>query len=90
LLEKFNLAGLKAEYLTSKNSKDRDKIEINSKKRVQLFICGRYFNEGVDIPEIDTVLFLRPTESLTVFLQQLGRGLRLAEGKDCYSFRFRW
>jgi hypothetical protein len=40
------------------------------------------FNEGVDIPEIDTVLFLRPTESLTIFLQQLGRGLRLAEGKE--------
>ena len=33
----------------------------------------------------DTVLFLRPTESLTVFLQQLGRGLRLAEGKDCLT-----
>lgn len=39
------------------------------------------FNEGVDIPEIDTVLFLRPTESLTVFLQQLGRGLRHSVGK---------
>lgn len=39
------------------------------------------FNEGVDIPEVDTVFFLRPTESPTLFLQQLGRGLRLAEGK---------
>ena len=39
------------------------------------------FNEGVDIPEADTVLFLRPTESATLFLQQLGRGLRLCEGK---------
>ena len=39
------------------------------------------FNEGVDIPEIDTVLMLRPTESATVFLQQLGRGLRWADGK---------
>jgi superfamily II DNA or RNA helicase len=36
------------------------------------------YNEGVDIPEINTVLFLRPTESLTIFLQQLGRGLRLS------------
>jgi hypothetical protein len=43
------------------------------------------FNEGVDIPEIDTVLFLRPTESLTIFLQQLGRGLRLADEKDCLT-----
>ncbi len=39
------------------------------------------FNEGADIPEIDTVMFLRPTESMTVFIQQLGRGLRLSEGK---------
>jgi superfamily II DNA or RNA helicase/HKD family nuclease len=39
------------------------------------------FNEGLDIPEVDTVLFLRPTQSATVFLQQLGRGLRRAPGK---------
>ncbi len=39
------------------------------------------YNEGVDIPSINTVLFLRPTESLTLFLQQLGRGLRLHEDK---------
>ena len=43
------------------------------------------YNEGVDIPEIDTVLFLRPTESLMVFLQQLGRGLRHSDGKDCLT-----
>lgn len=40
------------------------------------------FNEGVDIPCVDLVMFLRPTESMTVFLQQLGRGLRLHPGKD--------
>jgi len=43
------------------------------------------FNEGVDVPEIDTVLFLRPTESATVFLQQLGRGLRKADNKPCLT-----
>ena len=43
------------------------------------------FNEGVDIPEVDTILFLRPTESLTVFLQQFGRGLRLASNKECLT-----
>ncbi len=43
------------------------------------------YNEGVDIPEVNTVLFLRPTESLTVFTQQLGRGLRLSEDKDCLT-----
>ena len=39
------------------------------------------FNEGLDVPEVDTVLFLRPTESATVFLQQLGRGLRRTADK---------
>ena len=43
------------------------------------------FNEGVDIPSVDTVLFLRPTESATLYLQQLGRGLRLHEGKGCLT-----
>jgi superfamily II DNA or RNA helicase len=42
-------------------------------------------NEGLDVPDVNTVLFLRPTESLTVFLQQLGRGLRHAPGKDCLT-----
>lgn len=49
-----------------------------------IFVVDLY-NEGVDIPEVNTVLFLRPTESLTVFLQQLGRGLRLSDGKDCLT-----
>ncbi|CAB4775584.1 MAG: DUF3427 domain-containing protein [Actinobacteria bacterium] len=40
------------------------------------------FNEGVDVPSVDTVLFLRPTDSPTLFLQQLGRGLRRSPGKD--------
>jgi hypothetical protein len=49
-----------------------------------IFVIDLY-NEGIDIPEINTVLFLRPTESLTVFLQQLGRGLRLSEDKECLT-----
>jgi len=86
MTEKFNFAGLKAECLTSKNSNERDRIRAQFKKKEfnYLFVVD-IFNEGVDIPEIDTVLFLRPTESLTIFLQQLGRGLRLAEGKDCLT-----
>ena len=86
MTEKFNLAGLKAEFLTAKNSNERDRIRKQFRKKEfnYLFVVD-IFNEGVDIPEIDTVLFLRPTESLTVFLQQLGRGLRLADGKDCLT-----
>jgi superfamily II DNA or RNA helicase len=43
------------------------------------------FNEGVDIPRVDTALFLRPTESATIFLQQLGRGLRTHDEKPCLT-----
>lgn len=80
---KFDEINLKAESLTSENSKDRVDIihKFKSQEINYLFVVD-IFNEGVDIPEIDTVLFLRPTESLTIFLQQLGRGLRLHDGKD--------
>ena len=54
-------------------------------RRVNVVFCVDLFNEGVDVPEVDTVLFLRPTESALVFLQQLGRGLRRSEGKDCLT-----
>ncbi len=43
------------------------------------------FNEGTDIPEIDTVLMLRPTQSPVLFMQQIGRGLRLSPGKDALT-----
>jgi superfamily II DNA or RNA helicase len=83
MAEKFILAGLKAEYLASTNSHERDdKRRRFKQKEINYLFVVDIFNEGVDIPEIDTVLFLRPTESLTIFLQQLGRGLRLAEGKE--------
>lgn len=62
-------------------------------ERLRLFREGKLtflfavdvISEGIDVPEINLVLFLRPTESLTVFLQQLGRGLRHAPGKDCLA-----
>ena len=81
---KFTLAGLKTAVLTSD---DNDYHRRFVKRQLQtgainyLFVVD-LFNEGVDIPEIDTVLFLRPTESATVFLQQFGRGLRLHKDKD--------
>ncbi len=86
MAEKFILAGLKADYLVSSRDHLRDTLRLNFKNKVinYLFVVD-IFNEGVDIPEIDTVLFLRPTESLTVFLQQLGRGLRLADYKECLT-----
>jgi superfamily II DNA or RNA helicase len=86
MAEKFIIAGLKADYLTSENSGNREELRLRLRsKEINYLFAVDIFNEGVDIPEIDTVLFLRPTESLTIFLQQLGRGLRLAPNKDCLT-----
>lgn len=86
MAEKFCLKGLKADYLVSSRNHLREELrrKFRNKEINYLFVVD-IFNEGVDIPEIDTVLFLRPTESLTVFLQQLGRGLRLADDKECLT-----
>ena len=86
MAEKFSLAGLNSDYLVSNRNHLREEIRIKLKQKdINYLFVVDIFNEGVDIPEIDTVLFLRPTESLTVFLQQLGRGLRLAEDKECLT-----
>jgi superfamily II DNA/RNA helicase len=52
------------------------------KGEINVIFTVDLFNEGVDIPAVDTLLFVRPTESLTVFTQQIGRGLRLNPGKE--------
>ena len=83
----FNEQGVPSIALDSHTNDDlrneaRKKL-VSGEVRI-IFVVDLY-NEGVDIPEVNTVLFLRPTESLTIFLQQLGRGLRLSEGKDCLT-----
>ena len=86
MAEKFTLVGFKADYLISSRSDEREELRKKFlRKEINYLFVVDIFNEGIDIPDIDTVLFLRPTESLTIFLQQLGRGLRLAEGKDCLT-----
>lgn len=52
------------------------------KGELEVIFTVDLFNEGVDIPKVDTLLFIRPTESLTVYTQQIGRGLRIANGKS--------
>ncbi|MCE9926566.1 DUF3427 domain-containing protein [Aeromonas media] len=80
----FLLKGIKADILTSDNRDERHSKQQGLRTGVINILCVvDIFNEGVDIPEVDTLLFLRPTESLTIFLQQLGRGLRLANDKEC-------
>ncbi len=83
----FNEHGIPSRFLPGRSS-DEDRrgakdLLVSGKVRF-LFVVDIY-NEGVDIPEVNTVLFLRPTESLTIFLQQLGRGLRLAKDKECLT-----
>lgn len=81
--ESFNQYGLKADYLTADRNEVRDELNKKlAKAEINYLFVVDIFNEGIDIPSIDTVLFLRPTESLTIFLQQLGRGLRLYPGKQ--------
>lgn len=83
----FNRHGIPADSLSAETP-HADRLEAQARlrdRRVNFLFVVDLYNEGVDIPEIDTVLFLRPTESLTVFLQQLGRGLRLFEDKECLS-----
>lgn len=82
-----NRRGLSAQALTS-DSDERTRGDVLRRLRarqINIVFTVDLFNEGVDVPEVDTVLFLRPTESATVFLQQLGRGLRLCEGKTCLT-----
>lgn len=70
------------------SSDDKERMETKNRLvsgEIKFIFVVDLYNEGIDIPEVDTILFLRPTESLTVFLQQLGRGLRLCEGKECLT-----
>lgn len=60
----------------------REAIEQLTNGSIEAIFTVDLFNEGVDIPCVDTLLFCRPTESLTVFIQQIGRGLRLFEDKS--------
>ncbi len=83
----FNEAGIPSAALHGE-SKSKSRIDIKDKLvtgKIKFIFVVDIYNEGVDIPEVNTILFLRPTESLTVFLQQLGRGLRLSEGKECLT-----
>lgn len=83
----FNDHGIPSIFLIGKSSDEERKSAKDRLVRgdIRFIFVVDIYNEGVDIPEVNTVLFLRPTESLTIFLQQLGRGLRLAENKECLT-----
>lgn len=87
MARKFNEAGIASAAVSADTNRDERAAALRGlrERKLNVVFAVDLFNEGVDLPEVDTVLFLRPTESATVFLQQLGRGLRQAEGKDCLT-----
>ncbi|MBA2943569.1 DUF3427 domain-containing protein [Paenibacillus sp. CGMCC 1.16610] len=86
MTDEFTSRGYRAAYLTGNDSPDVrqdliSKLE-NDDNPFQIIFTVNIFNEGVDIPKVNLILFLRPTESATIFIQQLGRGLRKVPGKE--------
>ena len=88
LSAKFNMRGLRTIVLTGDNSqREREEAILRleqdeSENALDYIITVDIFNEGVDVPAVNQVVMLRPTESPIVFIQQLGRGLRKYEGKE--------
>lgn len=84
MAEKFVQAGIPARAVVGLDDTTDRRAALAALRDgdIKVLFTVDLFNEGLDIPMVDTVLFLRPTESATVFLQQLGRGLRLAPGKS--------
>lgn len=101
MAQKFSEAGIKAVSLDSETScHERDQIRKRLiKGELNFVFVVDLYNEGVDLPEVNTILFLRPTESHVIYLQQFGRGLRRTDdekhltvldfiGKSRREFRF--
>ncbi len=88
LSKKFNKKGVKSIALSGSNSiAEREKaIELleseNESERIDFIFSVDIFNEGIDIPKVNQIIMLRPTESAIIFVQQLGRGLRKLDSKS--------
>lgn len=86
MTEKFNEAGIVSACLTGKNTPEERQSVIkqleSDEDPLEMIFTVDIFNEGVDIPAINLVLMLRPTQSPIIFIQQLGRGLRKQENKE--------
>ena len=84
MARRFTELGLPAVALSAASRRDERSAALRdlSDGKVRVVFTVDLFNEGIDIPNVDTLLLLRPTDSPTLFLQQLGRGLRKAAGKS--------
>ncbi|MBT0995536.1 DUF3427 domain-containing protein [Cellulomonas sp. DKR-3] len=83
MADRFSRSGIPSLAVTGESSPDDRRHALDALRAGELnaLFTADLFNEGLDIPDVDTVLFLRPTESSTIFLQQLGRGLRRSSTK---------
>ncbi|MEH1165501.1 DUF3427 domain-containing protein [Micromonospora sp. CPCC 205539] len=83
----FRQHGVPSASVTSKVDRAARDVLLRDFKsgKLRVLFTVDLFNEGVDLPMVDTILMLRPTESATIFLQQLGRGLRLDDDKPCLT-----
>ncbi|MDQ0617357.1 superfamily II DNA or RNA helicase/HKD family nuclease [Arthrobacter globiformis] len=84
MAEVFNRAGM-ASVAVSGQTDDAERalaLQRLRSREINCIFAVDLFNEGLDLPEVDTILLLRPTQSATIFLQQLGRGLRRAADKS--------
>ncbi len=83
MAEVFNKAGIKALAVSGKTNDGERALALKKlrKREINCIFSVDLFNEGLDLPQLDTILLLRPTQSATIFVQQLGRGLRRAKGK---------
>lgn len=83
----FSARNLPAVAVTAKSTPEerRSALKQLERREVNIIFAVDLYNEGVDIPFLDTILLLRPTESAPLFLQQLGRGLRLHRDKECLT-----
>ena len=87
LSAEFNKKGLKTISLSGENTeKERaaaiELLEADTDSKIDYIFSVDIFNEGVDIPRINQIIMLRPTQSAIIFVQQLGRGLRKTNGKE--------
>jgi len=88
LATEFTKRGLPSIYLTGENTEEERSNAIeqlesdNKEEKIQYIFSVDIFNEGVDIPRVNQIIMLRPTQSAIIFVQQLGRGLRKTDGKE--------
>lgn len=87
LASEFNKRGYKSVALSGESSEDLrvksiERLKSSGDDKIDYIFTVDIFNEGIDIPSVNQIIMLRPTQSAIVFVQQLGRGLRKAEGKE--------